>query len=136
MSQDIPDIKGYSKDALEMLTRASVTIGDRITVRAHDRQLSGILMPRYESADKSHIVIKLSSGYNVGIEISKIESISKEVQLSNQEPTSNSSIATSDKARSNFEFISEKIQKPWAVEQDRRDLPKIALISTWRDYCK
>ena len=36
----------------------------------------------------------------------------------------------SDKARSNFEFISEKIQKPWAVEQDRRDLPKIALIST------
>ena len=136
MSENIPDIKGYSKDALEMLTRASVTIGDRITVRADDYQLSGILMPRYESADKSHIVIKLSSGYNVGIEISKVESISKAVQLSNSEPSFNTSIATADKARSNFEFISEKIGKPWAVEQGRRDLPKIALISTWRDYCK
>ena len=62
-----------------MLTRSSVTIGDRITVRAMTVDLSGILMPRYESADKNHIVIKLSSGYNVGIEISKIESISKEV---------------------------------------------------------
>lgn len=130
MSQDIPDIKGYSKDALEMLTRASVTIGDRITVRAHDRQLSGILMPRYESADKSHIVIKLSSGYNIGIEISKVESISKAVQLPNQEASFNTSTVTVDKARSSFESISEKIQKPWAVEQGRRDLPKIALIST------
>jgi glutamyl-tRNA(Gln) amidotransferase subunit D len=130
LSQDIPDIKGYSKDALEMLTRASVTIGDRITVRTHDRQLSGILMPRYESADKSHIVIKLSSGYNVGIKISKVESISKAVQFSNQEPSFNSSTVTVDKARSNFESISEKIQNPGAVEQDRRDLPKIALIST------
>ncbi|MDQ3972138.1 MAG: hypothetical protein M3219_01770, partial [Thermoproteota archaeon] len=38
-------------------------------------------MPRYESADKNHIVIKLNSGYNIGIEISKVKSISKAVKI-------------------------------------------------------
>ena len=29
-------------------------------------------MPRYESGDESHIVLKLKSGYNIGIEFEKI----------------------------------------------------------------
>tara|TARA_B110000003_G_scaffold107744_1_gene110256 strand:- start:219 stop:1427 length:1209 start_codon:yes stop_codon:yes gene_type:complete len=38
---------------------------------------SGILMPRYESGDESHIVLKLKSGYNIGIEFEKIEKLEK-----------------------------------------------------------
>ncbi len=60
-----------------MLARSNVSIGDRIMVHTHDGEMSGTLMPRYESADKKHIVIKLDSGYNIGIKISKIESIYK-----------------------------------------------------------
>jgi glutamyl-tRNA(Gln) amidotransferase subunit D len=60
-----------------MLARSNVSIGDRIMVNTRDGEMSGTLMPRYESADKKHIVIKLDSGYNIGIKISKIESIYK-----------------------------------------------------------
>jgi glutamyl-tRNA(Gln) amidotransferase subunit D len=34
-------------------------------------------MPRYEHSDDKHIVLKLNSGYNVGLEIEKIEKIEK-----------------------------------------------------------
>ena len=39
-------------------------------------------MPRYESGDDSHIILKLKSGYNVGININEVQKI--EV-ISNQE---------------------------------------------------
>ena len=32
-------------------------------------------MPRYESGDDSHIILKLKSGYNVGININEIQKI-------------------------------------------------------------
>jgi glutamyl-tRNA(Gln) amidotransferase subunit D len=34
-------------------------------------------MPRYEHSDDKHIVLKLKSGYNIGLEITKIEKIEK-----------------------------------------------------------
>jgi glutamyl-tRNA(Gln) amidotransferase subunit D (EC 6.3.5.7) len=34
-------------------------------------------MPRYEHSDDKHIVLKLKSGYNIGLEIEKIEKIEK-----------------------------------------------------------
>ena len=34
-------------------------------------------MPRYEHSDDKHIVLKLKSGYNVGLEIAKIEKVEK-----------------------------------------------------------
>ncbi|MEK0352754.1 MAG: Glu-tRNA(Gln) amidotransferase subunit GatD, partial [Nitrosopumilus sp.] len=37
----------------------------------------GIIMPRYEHSDDKHIVLKLKSGYNIGLEIAKIEKIEK-----------------------------------------------------------
>lgn len=40
-----------------------------------DSTYSGILMPRYEYSDDKHIVLKLKSGYNIGVEIDKIKKI-------------------------------------------------------------
>ncbi len=37
----------------------------------------GTLMPRYASMDKKHVVLKLKSGYNLGISTSKVKSICK-----------------------------------------------------------
>ena len=34
-------------------------------------------MPRYEHSDDKHIVLKLKSGYNIGLEISKIQNVEK-----------------------------------------------------------
>lgn len=51
--------------------------GDYVEVAAEGGIHTGILMPRVGTADKDHIVLKLDSGYNLGIAISKITSVKK-----------------------------------------------------------
>jgi len=70
MSED----KGYSGNALDCLKKNNVKVGDSIKITA-DLTYSGILMPRYESSDDKHLVIKLGSGYNAGINIDEIQKI-------------------------------------------------------------
>jgi glutamyl-tRNA(Gln) amidotransferase subunit D len=70
--------EGYKGKSLAMLSGKDIAVGDTISVKTTDQnQVTGILMPRYESADDDHIVIKLKSGYNIGIEITNIEAIIK-----------------------------------------------------------
>ncbi len=71
------DSGGYRGWGLELLSRYGVSVGDTVVVRTKDGEMSGVLMPRYESASEDYIVIKLKSGYNTGIEISKIRSVEK-----------------------------------------------------------
>jgi glutamyl-tRNA(Gln) amidotransferase subunit D len=51
--------------------------GDYVEIRTSDATHSGILMPRPELADKDHVIIKLDSGYNMGIELKKIKGVKK-----------------------------------------------------------
>ncbi|MBI2654983.1 Glu-tRNA(Gln) amidotransferase subunit GatD [Candidatus Woesearchaeota archaeon] len=54
--------------------------GDIVKVHAEKEIYEGILMPRPEIFEKGHVIIKLGSGYNIGIDeqrIKKIELISK-----------------------------------------------------------
>src|SRR5210317_2403520 len=67
---------GYNGNSLEFLKKNEISIGDSVKILA-DITYSGIIMPRYEHSDDKHIVLKLKSGYNVGLEISKIENIEK-----------------------------------------------------------
>lgn len=69
---------GYKGKSLEFLKRNKVEIGSLVKVQA-DSTYSGILMPRYEYSDDNHIVLKLKSGYNIGLQIEKITQI--EVEL-------------------------------------------------------
>ena len=39
-------------------------------------EVTGLLIPRYEYADDDHIVLKLKSGYNIGLEVSEIRALS------------------------------------------------------------
>ena len=71
---------GYRGEALNALTKAGCTVGDVIRVTAGGKSYEGILIPRSEAGDAVHIVVKLKSGYNVGIRITpdvKIERIGK-----------------------------------------------------------
>ena len=70
------DLKGYRDKSLELLNKNNIEIGDLIKIIA-DLSYTGILMPRYETSQDSHIVLKLKSGYNIGIELEKIEKIEK-----------------------------------------------------------
>lgn len=47
--------------------------GDRVKIKTKKEIFEGILMPRSELADDGHIVVKLDSGYNIGISKKDIE---------------------------------------------------------------
>jgi glutamyl-tRNA(Gln) amidotransferase subunit D len=67
---------GYNGNSLEFLKTNGILVGDSVKILA-DITYSGIVMPRYEHSDDKHIVLKLKSGYNIGLEIEKIEKIEK-----------------------------------------------------------
>jgi glutamyl-tRNA(Gln) amidotransferase subunit D len=102
----MPELTGYSGRALSLLSDHSISVGDTVSVKTSDEEYSGILMPRYEFADDNHIVIKLKSGYNIGIEIGKIARIEK------------------------MESKSEHMPAKKTQNVVDRSLPRIALIST------
>ncbi len=58
---------GYKGKVLETLKRAGAEIGDLIRVQKEGQTYVGILIPRSEYGDDKHVVIKLKSGYNIGI---------------------------------------------------------------------
>src|SRR5210317_874181 len=72
----MPKSTGYKENSLEFLKTKQISVGDSVKVLA-DISYSGIIMPRYEHSDDKHIVLKLKSGYNIGLEITKIKEIEK-----------------------------------------------------------
>jgi glutamyl-tRNA(Gln) amidotransferase subunit D len=100
---------GYRKEAgLKLLSKHSISVGDSIKITTKDGEITGVLMPRYESASEEYIVIKLKSGYNTGIHVGKIKSITK--------------LLDKDQAVSSITTT--------AVIPAKQNLPKVALIST------
>jgi len=70
------EFRGYTEKSLEFLKTNKIGVGDSVKIFA-DLTYSGIIMPRYEHSDDKHLVLKLKSGYNIGLEIEKIEKIEK-----------------------------------------------------------
>ncbi len=70
------ELKGYKGKSLDYLLTKDVSIGDSIKIIS-DLTYEGILMPRYETSEDSHIVLKLKSGYNIGIDLTEIKDIEK-----------------------------------------------------------
>ena len=70
------DTGGYRGAALRALSDAGAAVGDSVVITYKDgTRRAGLLMPRYEHDDDSHVVAKLSSGYNAGISIDLISEI-------------------------------------------------------------
>ena len=71
---------GYKGETLNALIKAGCHVGDVIRVTSNEKTYEGILIPRSETGDDKHVVIKLKSGYNVGVHITpntKIEKVGK-----------------------------------------------------------
>ena len=64
--------KGYKGRALEVLKSFQVRVWGDTTVETTRGRFQGIILPRSENDDDQHIVIKLITGYNVGIEVGTI----------------------------------------------------------------
>ncbi|MDX9790596.1 MAG: Glu-tRNA(Gln) amidotransferase subunit GatD [Candidatus Kapaibacterium sp.] len=66
--------KGYSGITLEVLKKFEALVWSDIDVETSDGSFySGIILPRSETADDKHLVIKMATGYNIGIRAEKIK---------------------------------------------------------------
>jgi glutamyl-tRNA(Gln) amidotransferase subunit D len=68
---------GYKGEALSALKKAGCQVGDVIRVTSSEKTYEGILIPRSETGDGKHIVVKLKNGYNVGVRITPSVTIEK-----------------------------------------------------------
>ena len=79
---------GYSHRLLDVLRSLNAEEGDTVLVKDTGREYRGILMPHHEFSDPDVVVIKLKSGYNVGVKTgpgTAIEVVSK-VQPKERKP--------------------------------------------------
>ncbi|MGD2152289.1 MAG: hypothetical protein PVG79_03420, partial [Gemmatimonadales bacterium] len=69
--------RGYRGPCLEVMTRFEVTVWCQ--VRAHTTRglFEGLLLPRSETSDENHLVLKLNNGYNIGLRYDTIERLEK-----------------------------------------------------------
>lgn len=107
-------IDNYSKQVQVALKY--VKIGERISITKSNKTYEGLLMPRSELGDKNCIVLKLDSGYNMGIRHEKGVKVEKSKKPEPKE------------IKEEFKFETEK-EKIKELKFDPKK-PKIALIMT------
>jgi len=73
----LSELSGYKNESLKILNNAGISIGDLIKIITKTTEYSGNLLPRYEYSEENYIVIKLSNGYNIGIDAKNITNIQK-----------------------------------------------------------
>lgn len=66
----------YSKEILTELKKKGIRVGDHVVVQKDTQTLEGMLMPKSQG-DPDSLIIKLSNGYNVGVDFSKDVKIKK-----------------------------------------------------------
>ncbi len=69
------DYQGYRTPALEVLEKYEAQIWSDVTITTDSGNFDGLILPRSETADEKHIVIKMITGYNVGLLCDKITDI-------------------------------------------------------------
>jgi glutamyl-tRNA(Gln) amidotransferase subunit D len=80
MSEKGAALLGYKGLALKTLENIGAEVGDLIRITKGNQVYEGILIPRSEYGDDKHIVIKLKSGYNIGVRITpdaKVERVGR-----------------------------------------------------------
>lgn len=65
----------YSKKVQQELKKNNIGVGDRIKLVSRGSVFTGLLMPRPSAGDPDIVVLKLDSGYNIGVRAQSIELI-------------------------------------------------------------
>jgi len=73
MSDDF--FQGYKGEALEVLKKYNTRVWGQAVVETTRGTFTGSVLPRSENDDDQHIVLKIPTGYNVGIDIKTITSM-------------------------------------------------------------
>ena len=70
MSDDL--FQGYKGGALELLKKFQVRVWGKARIVTTRGEFEGTVLPRAENDDDQHIVLKIQTGYNIGLDISTI----------------------------------------------------------------
>jgi len=69
------DYPGYRTPTLDLLQREEAKVWSKVTLHTNRGDFSGLILPRSETADADHIVLKLDTGYNIGVREDTVDSI-------------------------------------------------------------
>ncbi|MFW5707061.1 MAG: Glu-tRNA(Gln) amidotransferase subunit GatD [Bacteroidota bacterium] len=64
--------QGYKNRALEVLKKYNVRVWGKCLIETSRGKFTGTVLPRAENDDDKHIVLKIDTGYNVGIDVGTI----------------------------------------------------------------
>jgi len=64
--------KGYKGDAVAKLKELGIRVWSDVEIETTKGVFKGVILPRSETADDKHIVMKMHNGYNVGLLASSI----------------------------------------------------------------
>jgi len=67
--------KGYREPALAVLKENDVRVWSDVEMETEGGRFNGIILPRSETSDEHHIVLKLRNGYNIGVAVKNINTI-------------------------------------------------------------
>ena len=104
----------------ELFKKSKVKLGDSVIVETSSATHVGILIPRYEYADSNHLVLKLKSGYNIGINLGKIKSLKKITEK----------VGSTNKVDTNNRYKDYSSHKNPDQNSSQRKLPNLSLLST------
>ena len=75
MSEDI--YQGYTGRALQMLKEHEARVWGQVKVDTTRGNFEGTILPRSENDDEHHIVLKIATGYNIGLNLDTIRDITE-----------------------------------------------------------
>jgi glutamyl-tRNA(Gln) amidotransferase subunit D len=76
MSEDY--FQGYKGEALKLLKKYQVRVWGHAQVETTRGHFEGTVLPRSENDDDKHIVMKIATGYNIGIATDTVESMKED----------------------------------------------------------
>ncbi len=73
MSEDY--FQGYKGNALQTLKKYNVRVWGQASIETTRGNFAGTVLPRSENDDENHLVLKIPTGYNVGINVHTVRSM-------------------------------------------------------------
>jgi glutamyl-tRNA(Gln) amidotransferase subunit D len=74
---DAEAYRGYREPLLSLMKKYDVTVWSEIQAKTSRGNFEGLVLPRSETSDANHLVLKLISGYNIGLRHDTIEELVK-----------------------------------------------------------
>ncbi len=67
--------QGYKGKALKLLKKYNVRVWGQVEIETTRGKFTGTVLPRAENDDELHIVLKIATGYNIGLDIETVTSM-------------------------------------------------------------